>query len=210
MSELKSKEYKRKDYKEYNSDIDVLSDSSDVFDIVIESMERTKTRPPVYNNDPEGFNNFRDMTISFIKEVRERNAEAENSKRLRLIPSVEMWALYLGITRQTINNYEHNYESYYKDFIQQFKNAIATIKKELAENGKINPMLHCFDFCNNYGYVNTNYFTLTTEPRKNDVYYLPSEEKEKLGLNSINKKNLSNTQDSNITDSILDEPLPYF
>ena len=175
MNELKPKEYKRKSYNEYTSNVETLSDSSDVYDIVIESMERNKTRPPVFSNDPEGFKLFREMTINFIKEVRERNTEAENSKRMRLIPSVEMWALYLGITRQTINNYEHNYNEDYKNFIQQFKNAIATIKKELAENGKINPMLHCFDFCNNYGYVNTNNFTITTKPQTENIYKLPSE-----------------------------------
>lgn len=204
MSELKPKEYKRKDHKEYASSIDLVSESSDIYDLVISSMERHNTRPPVYSNTPEGFEQFKQMTICFIKEIRERNVGAENSKRMRLIPSVEMWATYLGVTRQTINNYEHSYEQYFQDYIKLFKNAIASIKKELAENGKINPMLHVFDFCNNYGYVNTNNFTITPPKADETVFELPTERINRMSLDMSQNKD-TDSNNSNITD----ESLPF-
>jgi hypothetical protein len=115
-----------------------------------------------------------------------------------------MWSTYLGITRQTINNYEHLYHSYYKDFIQQFKNSIAAIKKELAENGKINPMLHCFDFCNNYGYLNTNVFQITTDSAsKESIYALPSERLERI------KERYKPINESSDTEKIVIDDLPF-
>lgn len=206
MSEIKEKEYKRKNFKNYESEIETLSMTSDVYDIAIESLERTKSRPPVYSNDQEGLERFKTMTLEYMKEIRKRNVEAENSKRMRLIPSVEMWAAYLGITRQTIHTYEHNYNAEYKEFIQQFKNVIAAVKKELAENGKIPPVIHIFDFVNNHSYLNTNNVTVnTTTSTDNSSFILPSERVAAL-LKSDNQE--QETQKK--TDIFLDdEPLPY-
>lgn len=174
MEELKQKEYKRKNFKNFEM-VETLSDTSDVFDIAIEALEKTKTRPPKFSNDEEGLARFKEMSLEFIKELRKRNIEAENSKRMRLIPSIEMWATYLGITRQTIHTYERTYNKQYNLFILQFKNVIATIKKELAENGKIPPIIHIFDFVNNFQYLNTNNVTINSSAENNEIYEIPSE-----------------------------------
>lgn len=205
MKEIKEKEYKRQNFKDYDSNIDILSASSDVYDIAIESMERHKTRPPVYSNDSEGLKLFIDNTLEYLKEIRERNAEAENSKRMRLIPSIEMWATYLGITRQTIHTYETTYNSDFKDFIQRFKNVIAMVKKELAENGKIPPVIHIFDFVNNHNYLNTNNVTVNQmNPIKENAYELPNERIKKLHIDET--PDILETVEAA---DILDEPLPY-
>ena len=88
------------------------------------------------------------------------NAGREAEKAL--IPDVENWATYLGLTRQSIFRYEQRSEEW-KDTIQLFKNAIAAYKKEMALHYKIPPMIFAFDMANNHNYINTSEFKMTVE-----------------------------------------------
>ena len=71
-------------------------------------------------------------------------------------------AVFLGITRQTLNAYERR-GGQWAECIQYAKNVIASLKKQLALNYKIPPMIFAFDFANNHSYVNTNEFRITAQ-----------------------------------------------
>ena len=100
------------------------------------------------------------QTISVKEAVNNINANPDLERKL--IPDIENWCVFLGITRQTLFNYERRGPEWY-DCIQYYKNAISSVKKQLALNYKIPPMVYVFDATNNHGYVNSNEFKLTAQ-----------------------------------------------
>ena len=137
------------------------SDLETISDIVRTALKNTGGRPAVFPNTKEGIQDFRTQSISYFDYVAQVNAGREAEKAV--IPDIENWATYLGLTRQSIFRYEQRSEEW-KQTIQLFKNAIASVKKQLGLHYKIPPMIFAFDFANNHGYVNTNEFKLTVEP----------------------------------------------
>lgn len=70
-----------------------------------------------------------------------------------IFPDAEGLAMYLGVSRETVNEWER---SNYKNFsatIKTTKNAIAACKKQLALANKIPQLVWVTDFNNNHGYV---------------------------------------------------------
>ena len=82
----------------------------------------------------------------------------------------------LGITRQTLLNYEkaEGYEVFF-DTIEKAKAKVLTNTMERALSGKNNPAVDIFSLVNNYGYKNANHKE-TTEDDKNiniNIQYPP-------------------------------------
>lgn len=138
----------------------VGSDLEAISDIVRTALRNTKGRPAVFPNSEQGIQDFRTQSIAYFDYVAAVNAGRESEKAV--VPDVENWATYLGLTRQSIFKYEQRSEEW-KNTVQLFKNAIAAYKKEMALHYKIPPMIAAFDFCNNHGYVNTSEFKMTVE-----------------------------------------------
>lgn len=136
------------------------SDIEAISDIVRTALKNTGGRPAVFPNTKEGIQDFRTQSISYFDYVAQVNAGREAEKAV--IPDVENWATYLGLTRQSIFRYEQRSEEW-KDTIQLFKNAIASYKKEMALHYKIPPMVFAFDMANNHNYINTSEFKMTVE-----------------------------------------------
>ena len=97
---------------------------------------------------------------------------------MRLIPDVESWATYLGITRKTILNYEKRGEDW-QNAIAFYKGIITACKKQLALAGKMPPVLAIFDLTNNSDYVNASEFRLSAETTP-EAKQITAEEWEKV------------------------------
>lgn len=134
-------------------------DMSALLDMTIERCTARLGRPCHYTNDKKGLDDFINCTTEYFEYVNNINKNPDMERKL--IPDIENWAVYLGITRQTIFHYEQR-GGEWEQTISYYKNAIASIKKQLALNYKIPPMIYVFDATNNHGYVNSNEFKLTT------------------------------------------------
>ena len=149
-------------------------DTTAILDMIIDKSTERMGRPCQYPNDKRGLESFVENTLDYFSYVNTVNSNPDLEKKL--IPDIESWAVYLGITRATIFNYEQRGGNWY-DVIQFYKNAIASVKKQLALSFRIPPMIMAFDFANNHQYHNTNEFKLTTEIKtpENDTNRLERE-----------------------------------
>lgn len=133
-------------------------DMTAILDMAIEVSTARMGRPAEYPYTTAGLDAFIQKTIDYFEYVNGINANPDLERKL--IPDIENWAMYLGVTRQTIWTYQNRGKEW-KDTIEYYKNAIAAVKKQLALNYKIPPMVYVFDATNNHGYVNSNEFKLT-------------------------------------------------
>ena len=145
-------------------------DMTAILDLAIEVSTARMGRPAEYPFTAAGLEAFIHKTIDYFEHVNAINANPDLERKL--IPDIESWAMFLGVTRQTIWGYQQRGNEW-KDTIEYYKNAIAAVKKQLALNYKIPPMVYVFDATNNHGYVNSNEFKLkpgkTEAGQKNDV-----------------------------------------
>jgi hypothetical protein len=138
----------------------VGSDLEAISDIVRASLRNTGGRPAIFPNTEQGIADFRTQSMAYFDHVAKVNAGREAEKAM--IPDIESWATFLGLTRQSIFRYEKRSPEW-NDTIQLFKNAIAAYKKQMGMHYKIPPMVLAFDFCNNHQYCNTSEFKMTVE-----------------------------------------------
>lgn len=135
-------------------------DMSAILDLCITSLEKRRGRPAEYPETPAGLADFTEKSLDYFRYVNKVNADPDEKKKL--IPDIENWSLFLGVSRQTVFTYERR-GGEWKAIIGQFKNAIAAVKKEMAMTYKVPPMLAIFDFVNNHNYMNTNRVELVPE-----------------------------------------------
>lgn len=135
-------------------------DMTAILTMTITKANERLGRPYHYPPSKPGLEDFIQNTIDYFEYVNNINANPELERKL--IPDIENWCVFLGITRQTLFNYEQR-GAEWKDCIAYYKNAIASVKKQLALNYKIPPMVYVFDATNNHGYVNSNEFKLTAQ-----------------------------------------------
>lgn len=142
-------------------------DMTAIMQLTIDSCVSRVGRPAEFPSTREGLDSFVTKTIEFFDYVRMINENPDLKQKL--IPDIENWAVYLGITRQTLFNYQRR-GGEWADTIEYFKGAIASVKKQLALNYKIPPVLAIFDFTNNHGYLNSSEFKVVsdTEPRNTE------------------------------------------
>lgn len=133
-------------------------DMTAILDMAIEVSTARMGRPAEYPFTAGGLDDFTNKTIDYFEYVNTINANPDLERKL--IPDIENWAMFLGITRQTLWTYEQR-GGEWKACISYYKNCIAAVKKQLALNYKIPPMVYVFDATNNHGYVNSNEFKLT-------------------------------------------------
>lgn len=72
---------------------------------------------------------------------------------VHLIPDVEGLALFLGVARSTLFEWQKSRPGEFSDTIKNAFTAIAAVKKQLALMGKIPPIVFATDFNNNHGYT---------------------------------------------------------
>ena len=135
-------------------------DLNTILDLAVTSMRKHGGHPSNYPNDRMGLDAFQERATQYFEFVQERNEGVKAEQQL--IPDVENFCVWLGITRTTLFAYERR-GGEWSSTIGYCKNVIASTKKALALHFKIPPMIYIFDACNNHGYSNTSEFKLTTE-----------------------------------------------
>jgi hypothetical protein len=112
-----------------------------------DSLELHRKRigqPPKYETVDE-FYSIVDAYYQYIQDA--------NIDKVKLIPDIEGLCSYMGISRETLNTWEHTRNARYSDAIKIVKNQIAFFKKQMALKGKIPPIVFATDFNNNHGYT---------------------------------------------------------
>ena len=79
---------------------------------------------------------FTEVAEKYILYIKDRAAEG-----VRLVPDVEGFCSFAGISRETLNNWETARPGAYSDTIKRLKTSIAAFKKQLAFAGKIPPIV---------------------------------------------------------------------
>ena len=90
--------------------------------------------------------------------------EDQNSAGNPMIPDVEGLATYLGVSRDTLRDWETGKTRKGQGFdvvVSQAKNDIAACKKQLGQLGNLPPLVMAMDFNNNHGYVQKNETTVS-------------------------------------------------
>lgn len=151
-NELQPKEYKRFTPEPIGTDNTLEA----VLNMTIESLKIG--RPPTYPETEQGLEEFKRTTIDYFQYVKDTNASPDVDKKL--VPDIEGWAVFTGLTRRTILTYEKQRGENWRNFIEQTKNAISACKKELAFHQQIPPVVAMFDLTNNHSYVNTSEFKI--------------------------------------------------
>ena len=155
------------------------NDLAEISDFIASSLKSSGGKPSQYPDTPQGLEHFRQRSIEFFEHLAAVNEGKEVEQAV--FADIELWAAFLGVTRQAIWYYERRGNDW-RDTIQMFKNAIAALKKQAGLHYKIPPMVMAFDFCNNHGYVNTSEFKITTEP-------LTKDEMERKDIDELIKEN---------------------
>lgn len=130
------------------------------------AVQRKPGRPRKY----ESIEEFCDVVGRYIDYIEGRAAEG-----VRLIPDIEGFCAFAGISRDTLNDWERTRPGEYSDTIKRLKNAIAAYKKQLAMAGKIPPIVFATDFNNNHGYTQVQKLEVTAAkkldelPEKSDI-----------------------------------------
>lgn len=135
-------------------------DVSTILDMAIEAGKNRLGRPAEFPNNKQGLDDFVNRSIDYFEHITTVNAD--DGLERKIIPDIESWAAYLGVTRQTIWSYEQR-GSEWKQTVQYYKGIILATKKQLAYNFRVPAAVFIFDACNNFGYSNTSEFKLTAE-----------------------------------------------
>lgn len=147
--------------KKYCKDTEELGDMPDlsaILDVAIDQLNVRKAgRIPDYADDPQGIESFVSATQMYFKYITEANRQNDE----KLIPDIEGWCLFIGVTKQTVLNYAKRNNTW-KELIDYIKESILSAKKQLAFRFKIPPVVYLNDVANNHGYLNTNEFKITT------------------------------------------------
>lgn len=152
-----------------------------ILDVAIDGSIKRCGRPAVYPDNDKGLDDFVQKSIDYLQYVNDINSNPDIDNKL--IPDVEGWALFLGITRQTVFNYELR-GGQWLETIQFYKNAFMACKKQLALTFKIPPVFAIFDAVNNTSarYYNTSQFQITTTQEEESRKKTPDEEARAAGL----------------------------
>lgn len=135
-----------------------------ILDVSLQGLARAREKgsQPMYSNSPEGLKSFKHDSEEYLTFVRNVNKTPTEGGKLRLVPDIESWAAFLGVTRHMITGYEKR-SSDWKSTIDAVKGVITACKKQLAFTGKMPPVLAIFDLTNNSDYVNASEFRLSAE-----------------------------------------------
>lgn len=136
-------------------------DMSDLIELALSNIHKGGM-PKKYEDDEQGLQEFITKSKDYFQAIAAQNRAVDDPAQM-LIPSVEMWACFLGISRMTLVNYERRSDEW-GNAINFFKTVIYSVKNELAAHGKLSPVLLIFDSVNNYSYRNVAEFKL--EPVK--------------------------------------------
>lgn len=153
---------------------------------IIEVQKHPGGRPRKYETIEE-FIEAVQSYVNYIDEVRE-------GEGVELIPDVEGLCCYIGISRDTLFEWERSRGPEFSDVISRVRTAIASYKKQLGFNGKIPAVVMAIDFNNNHGYVQSQTIDIKASHK---LEGLPSAEDISRKLPKKDAKLLTADQDIN-------------
>nr|DAW92575.1 MAG TPA: DNA packaging protein gp3 [Bacteriophage sp.] len=154
--------------KKYQKSDDCIGDMNDLDALLTVSIEqlgeRKAGRLSSFPDNQEGMEAFVLATQRYFQYIADANKKNEE----KLIPDIEGWCIFLGITKQTVLNYAKRSQDW-ADTIEYIKESILAAKKQLAFRFKIPPVVYLNDVSNNHDYLNTNEFKLVTSNKNNEM-----------------------------------------
>lgn len=160
----------KKPYSEIAKDLKP-EDTEAVLNLTTTVLKNLGGRPATYPNTTQGLDSFIENSLGFFEYV--QNANAKLDEKAQIIADVELYCVWLGITRKTLILYRGRGGEWEK-VVDYFKEAILGTKKQLMLKGRIPTVIGVLDLVNNHDYYNTNSFTIETKaaaekPDKNDL-----------------------------------------
>lgn len=127
-----------------------------VMEKAAEVIKKFSGRLPEYANDKEGFARFCEETQNYLDYVNNYNSNPE--RKGNIIATVDSWAVSMGVTARTIENYEKMRSSEWSNFIGYIKTAITAGKLEAVDHGESDRVGTIFYLKNRHGFkdVTTN------------------------------------------------------
>lgn len=122
-----------------------------MIDLEIERHKRIG-RPPKFQSIEE----LSDAILGYWEYLKENIANGAE-----IIPDTEGLASFIGVSRDTLHEWERSNYRGFSDTIKTAKNSIGAINKQLAKQGKIPAVVFAIDFNNNHGYTQKQEVVLT-------------------------------------------------
>ena len=156
-------DFKRKQGEGYSTLPMTGDDVSDILQLAIDTAQRQGVTR--YENTERGLEAFMQRSIQYFEFIKQQNETADSEGSARLIPSIESWSVFMGLSRMTILTYEKQRGDDWKDAIAYIKGAIQACRSQLADRGKIPVIAHIFSAVNSLsGYANTSEIKVTAIP----------------------------------------------
>jgi hypothetical protein len=139
-----------------------LDDMTAVIEMGLEAVKKNRGRQARYPDTPEGLEAFYQAGVSYFERLNEVNS-CKDQDTARVFPDFEGLAVWCGISRITLFNYEQRGGAW-AEMIGVFKTLITSARKQLTTSYKVPPMWEIFNLINNgVGYQNTNHVVLSTD-----------------------------------------------
>lgn len=148
-----------KPYKQLNKELSA-DDTQAINSMVNAALKNLGGRPATYPYSEAGLATLIENSLGYFEYVAKANKQLDEKKQLIL--DVDSYALFLGISKKTLSEYEKRGGEWARSILL-FKDAIAASKKQLIFRGVVPPMVAIFDLVNNHNYYNTNSFVLETK-----------------------------------------------
>lgn len=130
-------------------------DVSDLIELAVNTARQSGVTR--YEYSERGLEAFMQRSMQYLEYIKGQNENADSEDSARLIPSIESWAVFMGLSRVTILQYEKQRNDSWRDFIGFFKNTIQACRGQLTDRGKLPVVANIFSAINsNAGYVNSS------------------------------------------------------
>lgn len=137
--------------------------------------------PKEYPPTQEGFELFVAKTSAYFNYIEEVNMSLGDGEA-SLIPNLESWCLFCGITRNKLYQFVERKDHRWAEYIDEVKNIFTATINQMSYTGKMPSVIAMFEKVNNYGYHNTSEYKITsrTETEKPQLTAEQLIEKSKL------------------------------
>lgn len=151
---------KRETYNKGSCEVLEPDDLTALTQLAVSSLKKHGGQIAKYENSQAGLEKLVQKSAEFFEYCNEVNASLEPHQRL--IPDVESWCCFMGVTRVTIHQYAKRNQQW-NDAIAMIKEALLMGKKQLAMHNRIPSLIFIFDASNNHNYLNSSEFHLVAD-----------------------------------------------
>ena len=148
---------RQQDYKRFVEGKDYLpvcaSEEDAIISVIIDRFRPGKTAYRKY----ESLADFKTVIVDYFEYIKSNNAQGS-----KLIPDITGFALYAGIDRTTLYDWETRRPGEYTETIRMLKNAIAAYKTQLAFQNKIPSIVFISSMNNDHNWTTNTKLEITT------------------------------------------------